>query len=494
MPTEPKSSTSFSTARRWRIGFDVLLRTALVLAIVVMANFISVKFFSRFYLSSTTRTKLSAHTLSVLQSITNHVAVTLYYDESDEMYSTISSLLNEYQLANPNISVHTVDYVRDAADAQKIKEQYKLDGADDKDLVIFDDNGRFKIAPGDALVQYTLQQIQDETDKTNLNFRRKPVAFNGEMMFTSLLLAVINPKPFKAYFLQGDGEPSLTDTGDNGYYKFATAIAQNDIEIEPLTLGGGGAIPDDCDVLIIAGAHERFQDSEIQKIDQYLAQGGRLFALFNYYSIKDPTGLEPILQHWGVNLGMDCVRDMQNSPSRNGNDIEIFNFAKHPVVNPLAGSGLFLVLPRPVSKVNFQNPPPDSPEVDELAFSGPDATLSDSPAAAPQAYPLMAAVEQKAGAGVANSRGLTRMVVVGDSFAFGNNAIGLVENRDFIGYAVNWLLDQTQMLAGLGPKPVTEYKLLMTQSQQVTLRWLLLGLLPGSVLLFGGLVWLVRRK
>ncbi len=164
------------------------------------------------------------------------------------------------------------------------------------------------------------------------------------------------------------------------------------------------------------------------------------------------------------------------------------------MVNSLVGSSLYLILPRPVSRVNFQNPPPDAPEVDELAFSGPNSTLSDSSGAPPQAYPLMVAVAQKPGAGVAKPRGLTRIVVVGDSLAFENRIIDLWENRDFIGYAVNWLLDETQMLNGIGPKPVTEYRLLMTQKQQQDTRWLLLGALPGAVLMFGGLVWFVRRK
>ena len=200
------------------------------------------------------------------------------------------------------------------------------------------------------------------------------------------------------------------------------------------------------------------------------------------------------MQHWGVNLGYDYVSDIPNSPTGDGQNIVISNFAKHPVVNPLLGSKLFLYLSRPVSSVNSDNPPSDAPEVDELAFSGPKATLSDFPGLPPKVYPLMAAVEQKAGAGITNPRGLTRIIVVGDSFAFGNKSIDSLENRDFIGYAVNWLLDQTQMLGGIGSKPVVEYKLLMTQSQQETIRWLLLGALPGGVLLLGGFVWLARRK
>src|SRR5450432_2807707 len=160
MPTQ--NQPSFTPRRHWKIGFDVAVRTALVLAVVVMLNYLGAQFFHRFYLSSQTRVALSSRTLSVLQSLTNRVTVTLYYDKHDEFYPAIVALLNEYRSANPKIVVNTVDYVRDAGAAEKIKEQYKLDAATDKDLIIFDRDGRVKIVPGDALVQSTLEQIPNE--------------------------------------------------------------------------------------------------------------------------------------------------------------------------------------------------------------------------------------------------------------------------------------------------------------------------------------------
>src|SRR5271154_5895663 len=105
-----KIQTSFSPRRRWKIGFDLLLRTALALASVVMLNYLSASFFHRFYLSSRTQAGLSTRTLGVLRSLTNNVSVTLYYDKSDELYPTIDALLNEYRSANPKISVKSVDY------------------------------------------------------------------------------------------------------------------------------------------------------------------------------------------------------------------------------------------------------------------------------------------------------------------------------------------------------------------------------------------------
>jgi len=489
MATHPKNQPSFSPGRRWKIGFDVVVRTVLVLAVVVMVNYLGGLFPRRFYLSSQTRVELSPRTVSVLHSLTNHVNVTLYYDRQDDFYPTIVALLNEYHSVNPNISVRTVDYVHDPGEAEKVKEQYGLNSPTAKKLIIFDaGDKRVKIANGDALTQYTLEQIPNEKER---EFRRKPVAFRGEEMFTSMLLAITNPKPFEAYFLQGHGEPSLTDSSETGYLKFAAVLAQNYIQLQPLELLGDNPVPADC-LLIIAGPRTMFSNLELQKIDQYLSQGGRLLVLLDYSSIQKPTGIEDILKQWGVDVGDDVVRDPEHTIS--GQDVVVLNFSQHPVVNPLTQLALQLILPRPISRIDRQNQSADAPNVEEIAFSGPNSVLMGERGLPPHRYPLMAAVEQNPVKGVANPRGSTRIVVVGDSLFLDNRQIESGANRDFVGYAVNWLLDRPTLLEGIGPRPVTEFRLMMTRVQQRNARWLLLGALPGAVLVLGGLVWLRRRK
>jgi hypothetical protein len=235
-----------------------------------------------------------------------------------------------------------------------------------------------------------------------------------------------------------------------------------------------------------------FSNLELQKIDQYLSQGGRLLVLLDYSSIRESTGIEDSLKQWGVSVGADVVQDPEHTIS--GQDVVVLNFSQHPVVNPLTQLALQLILPRPVSRIDRQTPPADALKVEELAFSGPNSVLMSERGLQPRRYPLMAAVEQNPVKGVANPHGSTRIVVVGDSLFLDNRQIESGANRDFVGYAVNWLLDRPTLLEGIGPRPVTEFRLMMTRVRQRDVRWLLLGALPGGVLALGGLVWLRRRK
>ncbi len=493
-PKPASSSPSFSVGRRWKIALDAVLRTVLVLAVVIMVNYLGTIFSRQFFLSSQTRVELSPHTVGFLQSLTNHVDVIVYYDKNDGMYSTIMALLNEYHRVDPRINVKVVDYVRDPGEAAQIKDKYHLpsqaadpDSPPVKNLVIFDCNGNSKIVTGDALVRLDAVGM---TKEKKIEFR--PVAFKGEMIFTSMLLAVTNPKPFTAYYLIGHGEPSPSDTKDDGYLKFQSILQQNYIRLLPLTLLGNSDVPPDCNLLIIAGPQNRLQELELNKIDHYLSQGGRLLLMLDYNTITHPTGLEDLMASRGVNIGSDIVQDPDNTYS--GKDVIVRNFSAHPVVNPLSQSALELILPRPIGATSSQNTSADAPTVTLLAASGPKSTLLEQRGLPPRTYPLIVAVEQNSVKGIANANGNMRMIVVGDTMFLDNQVIEAAGNRDFLGYAVNWLLDRPMLLNGIGPRPVVEFRLLMTQSQLRNVRWLLIAALPGAILAFGGLVWLRRRK
>jgi hypothetical protein len=86
------------------------------------------------------------------------------------------------------------------------------------------------------------------------------------------------------------------------------------------------------------------------------------------------------------------------------------------------------------------------------------------------------------------------MILVGDSYFLANGPLKIGANRAFAGYAVNWLLERPQLMVGIEPRPIPEFRIALTVAQMRTVQWLLLGALPGGILLFGGLVWWRRQK
>src|SRR5690349_14512166 len=142
MPSEPNSKPSFSTARKWSIGFNVVLLVVVVLAVVVMVNYLSRDYFVRWQVNTMRKFELSPRTVNLVKSLTNQVKITIYYDKDEPLYTTVASLIKEYKHLNPKISVQVVDFNRDFGAAQKIKTQYNLGSVTDKNLVIFDSNGK----------------------------------------------------------------------------------------------------------------------------------------------------------------------------------------------------------------------------------------------------------------------------------------------------------------------------------------------------------------
>jgi hypothetical protein len=390
--------------------------------------------------------------------------------------------------------VESIDYFRDSA-AHPIKTEYSLAQLEDRNVVIFDANGKHRLVSGGVI---TTSEINPVASETGIEFERRTKTFNGELLFTSALSSVLNPQPLKVSFLTGHGEHDPGDTELEGYSKLSEVLRADGLELSMISLAGTNQVPADCDLLIIAGPRTRLPSEELEKIELYLGQGRRLMVLLNYFSVPDRTGLEPLLARWGVAVGNLLVTDPENTQNR-GFDLLPKQFSIHPIVRPLSGSRLHLLLPRQVSALDRDAAGADAANVNELVWTGSEARfigsitneiqLTDDP---PSSKPLMVAVEKGGIRGVRS--GSTRIVVCGDSLFLSNQLIDLEANRDFAHQAVNWLLARTEMLGGIGPRPVTEYRLSMTETQMMMVRWILLVGMPASVLVLGGLVWLRRRS
>ena len=308
MSRDSQSEPSFSRRRKWTIALNVLLGTLVVIMVVIMTNYLSHDYYRRFHWSSLTRAELAPMTRKVLHSLTNQVQVTLYYDKKDELYGPISDLLNEYHLANPRITVQTVDYRLDLGLAQEVMLRYQLGPTNSKDVIIFECLGKTNhiVIPGEIIARAVKQSVPVDEG----GFRRRPTLFLGEQAFTSVLIALTNPNQTLpiAYFLQDhQGEHPIegaASTNAYGYHKFTTILNRLSIQVRSLSLLGTNQVPADCKLLVIPGP-KTLTTNQLEKIEQYLNRSGaRLLALFNSNAqdergVVRPNGLERVLAKWG---------------------------------------------------------------------------------------------------------------------------------------------------------------------------------------------------
>ncbi|MEO8426149.1 MAG: GldG family protein [Verrucomicrobiota bacterium] len=497
MPSQAVTRPSFSVARKWNISLSVLLSLAAMAAMVVMINYLGLRYFKRIHWTANETYRLSPLTEQVLRSLTNEVKVTLFFDRQEPLYRSVAALITEYRATSPKIVVKEIDYLQDPGAGELLKQNYKFSFVSDKNVVIFESNRKVKTVLQKELSDYDWSGlISGATNEI------KRTGFKGEQLFTSAILSVSDPRQAKAYFLRGHGEvdPANDDPKD-GYSKFADLLKQNSIAWERLPVSGSTEIPTDCQLLIIAGPKEPFNPGEVEKLEKYLDQGGRVVALLGTTTKASPEvfGLKGTFAKWGVDLGENWVIDPPHSV-RSGWDLLTTNFISHPIVKPLYDSYVYLVLPRSVGRQSAKETA-DAARVEPLFSTGPAGrVMTDIRNGVPHpttrdrigSIPLAVAVEKGSIQGVTANRGSTRMVIVGDSIFLNNSGIISANNYDFAQLSLNWLLDRPWLL-NIGPRPNREIVLSMTKSQMETTRWILLGAMPGGILLFGLLVWWQRR-
>jgi hypothetical protein len=490
---------SFSKARKWSLGLNVLVSSAAVLALLLMVNYLAARHHARWPWSAGAQARLSPLSLRVLTAVTNPVTVTLYFDKDDPLFELSYNLLKTYRYANDKIQLEVVHYLNEPGAAQLVKKKYELSDTD-RDMVIFHCQGRRRVVLQSELSDIDIQPLVSGKSKDV-----KRTHFKGEAMFTSALYSVISARQAKAYFLDGHNEHDPeADDGLMGYARFAGVLRENNLQLARLRLEGPADIPADCNLLIIAGPTRALLPEVIEKVDRYLKQGGRLFALFNWHGVLQQTGLETLLAEWGVAVGQNAVIDEKAHDAQDRNNMVVFTYGTHPLVRPLFRQQLYLVLPRTVSRHPQAGTGADAPQVDALVYSSPaghvytdirrDGRMAPSASDVRTNVSLMVAVEKGGIRNVSAERGATRIVVAGDSLFLNNNNIDREGNHELATHIINWLLARNELLVGVPPRPIAEYKLTMTEAQLSAARWILMAAFPGAVLLLGGLVWLRRRR
>jgi hypothetical protein len=207
-----------------------------------------------------------------------------------------------------------------------------------------------------------------------------------------------------------------------------------------------------------------------------------------------------LLINWNILVGLDWVQDPSQAQAGQTSAFLTQNYGTHPIVRSLLRSSVLLAGPRSVAQKPGVQATPEGPKVTEILFTSSEGRVLSSEDNFQTAtvvkqgnIPLAVAAERGTIQGVSAEDGSTRIVAVGESLLASNFLIGHAANSDFVNQIVNWLVNRDALLNEIGPSPLSEYKLLLTEDQMSQVRWLFLAAIPGAVVVFGFFVWMRRR-
>jgi len=482
-------------------GLNVLVSVVLALCVLLMVNYLSFRYHTRWDFSWESYYRLSDRTTKLIESLEGDVSVLVFFRRGDALYNDVRRLLKEYEYAadrNPEftLGIEFIDPERDVVRTRELAEEY---GLAESSVVVFECEGRRKHVRAADIIDQQLQMVGEGRAV------RKIVAFRGELVFSSAIQNVTQATRPTVYFLTGHGERAIEEYGNTsgGYSRLAGMLLRDNMVAHSLFLAESGRVPDDCSALVIAGPRRRVSEAESVMIARYLEGGGRLMFLLDGCS---DTGLDALAEKWGVKIGRDmvCGMTLKDAPG----SLVVRHYGKHSITENMRGLGIVLYQPCSVETSDAAGTSPDAPDrprVTLLAANAESGFLNADPDENPPRFDkdvdrpgqasVAVAVERGAVKGIEEEIKPTKLVVIGDAEFVSNLALtkGMGGNRDFFMCALNWLVEREAMMA-IAPKPPDELRLDMDRRQVSRAFLTVVFASPGVAAVLGILVWLSRRR
>ncbi len=180
--------------------------------------------------------------------------------------------------------------------------------------------------------------------------RREKITIVTERELTAGLIRLISPGSRAVYFLAGHGEYNPEELNQPAYTQVKTTLENKNYTIQTLNLLATNQIPEDAEVIVIAGPQKPLSEGEVEQLKGFVANGGALIVMEEPLPVTEfgdqPDPLAEYLNNdWGINLGQDMVVDLtSNQPF-----IAVANqYGSHPITEKMQGLVAFFPTARSV--------------------------------------------------------------------------------------------------------------------------------------------------
>lgn len=442
---------AYFRGRSGRLSANMALLTVAVLGFVAIANFLGYRHHKRFDLTTEGLYSLSDQTKKVLSGLQKDVKIIKFDRQEDVQFA---DQMNEFKYQTQRLSFERID----PQQRPEVARQYAVKAI-----------GETVVAAGDRI--------------------ERPTA-TDEQSLVNAILKVTRESLKTVCFTDGHEEKTLADAFSQAEAK----LKGENYLTKTINLATSKQIPSECSMVVVAGPKTSFLPPEASILGQYLDNGGKAMILLD--PDTDPQ-LDDVLKKWAIEVNKDFVLDFSQVGQMFGGGPGaplVMSYGSHPITQKFTRSMTIF---------------PQARSVKVTAAGGTGVNSSTLLTASPESWgetDLKEGVEPKLddkdnkgpvnlGAVASKSMGEnkeTRLVVIGDSDFASNQAFRFQRNGDLFMNSINWLA-QDEDLISIRPKQATNRSVDMRDDQVSIFWWLVVVILPLSVLGIGTFIWMKRR-
>lgn len=475
---DPEALWSKLTTRNMLLGGNTLVVAAVFIGILVFVNILGTRRPERWDLTANRSLSLSEETVQVVSQLPQPVQAIVFAETTDSRKTQIENQLYEMQARSNGMLTYEVVDPRDAP--------------------------QFAAQLGVRELGTTVLIMGD---------RRQQVTGTNEADFTTGLIKLVRPNPRKAYFTIGHQEKRSDAFDQDGYGQLKQQLESRNFVVENLSLFTTPEVPQDANLVVVAGPRTPFAEPELQALFSYIDRGGDLMLMV------DPavdSNLAPLMARWNIELGKAFVAEGDpRATARTPFLPVVTQMASHKVTERLAGIPIVFITPTyittpaqppagwritPLARTTDQS----WAESDEASIRTPQNAKFDEGVEQRGPFTLAAVVEQ---APAPSQPGAppppddpnapkSRVMIVTTSQLATNQvfqAFGAqVANADLFINGASWLVGDDDLIS-IRPRQPDDRTLFLTNAQRNFIMLSSTVFVPVLVLGIGILVWWNRR-
>ena len=433
--------------------------TSVVLAVIGLINIVAIRYNIRHDFTENQLYTLSAQSQAIVSKLEQPLQV-LIFDRAVD--SDLENLLQNYRRQNNRFQFRFVNPEREIGLAR----QYEVQSLGE--IYLEYGGKRQKLEQGNTVIGEAVTETQ----------------------ITNAIETIKRDRVTTIYLLQGHGEVSPQSI-ERGLTQVVTNLEAKGNTVEELNLASTGKIPDNADLILIAGAMRKLLPAEVSSLQNYLISGGNLLLLL---SPNTDIAITPLLENWGVELDNRLIVDSSNAGSVMGFGpavLVVSSYGNHPITNSF-GNGISLFPESRPLKIKSKA------EIDATSLiTTTEQTWAESDLKNEEiTFDINRDLSGPLNIAIALEREqplLSRMVIFGSSTFATNGWFEQQLNGDILLNSISWLLREDRDRFSIRPKETANRNLNLSSTQARIINWLALRIVPFLALVTGFLYWNRRR-